>query len=155
MKIQNYTPDRAAEVADLYHQSVHAIDSSVYTSKQKEVWAPTPPDYAFWGQRLLRKNPYLAIVDNQVAGFIELDCDGHIDCTYTHPNYQGQGIASSLYQYVLEIARSKNFSRLYVEASLVALPFFEKRGFVVVKKNELHRQGLTLINFDMELLLDY
>lgn len=154
MKIQHYTQDRAVEIADLFHQSVHAIDSSVYTPEQKEVWAPTPPDYAFWEQRLNNKKPYLAIIDNQVAGFIELDCDGHIDCTYTHPNYQGQGVASALYQYVLKIARSGGLSRLYVEASLVAMPFFEKRGFVVVKKNELHRQGLTLINFDMEMLLD-
>ncbi|MDG3086219.1 GNAT family N-acetyltransferase [Vibrio hannami] len=154
MEIQRYTPDRAVEIADLFHQSVHAIDSSFYTSEQKEVWAPTPPDYAFWEQRLLDKKPILAIIDNQVAGFIELDRDGHIDCAYTHPNYQGQGVASTLYQYVLKIARSRRLSRLYVEASLIAMPFFEKRGFVVVKKNELHRQGLTLINFDMELLLD-
>ncbi|MFS1944996.1 GNAT family N-acetyltransferase [Vibrio lentus] len=74
------------------------------------------------------------IVDNQVAGFIEFDGDGHIDCTYTHPNYQGQGVASALYQYVFKVAKSRGLSRLYVEASLVAIPFFEKWGFVVVKK---------------------
>lgn len=155
MEIRRYTQDRAVEIADLFHQSVHAIDSSIYTSEQKEVWAPTPPNYAFWEQRLINKKPYLAIVDNQVAGFIEFDGDGHIDCTYTHPNYQGQGVASALYQYVFKVAKSRGLSRLYVEASLVAIPFFEKWGFVVVKKNEIRRQGLSLINFDMELLLDY
>ncbi|WP_375751829.1 GNAT family N-acetyltransferase [Vibrio sp. HN007] len=153
MEIQNYTQDRAIEIADLYHQSVHSIDSSLYTQEQKEVWAPTPPNYAFWEQRLIDKKPSLAIIDNQVAGFIELDVDGHIDCTYTHPNYQRQGVASALYEHVLSIARSRKLSRLYVEASLVALPFFEKRGFVIVKRNEIYRQGSTLINFDMEMLL--
>jgi putative acetyltransferase len=154
MKIQIYTQDKAVEIADLYHKSVHSIDSSLYTSEQKEVWAPTPPNYAFWQQRLINKKPYLAIIDNQVAGFIELDADGHIDCTYTHPSYQGRGVASALYQHVLEIAKVRKLSRLYVEASLVALPFFERRGFVIIKKNEIHRQGLTLTNFDMELRLD-
>ena len=61
MEIQHYTQDRAVEIADLFHQSVHAIDSSVYTPEQKEVWAPTPPDYAFWEQRLNNKKPYLAL----------------------------------------------------------------------------------------------
>lgn len=150
MQIQNYTPERAVEIADLFHQSVHAIDSSVYTAAQREVWAPTPPDYTFWRERLASKKPYLAILDGQVAGFIELDDDGHIDCTYTHPDYQGRGVASALYQHIIKVAKSRKISRLYVEVSLVALPFFEKKGFVVIKKNELHRQGETLVNFDME-----
>ncbi|AUI85826.1 histone acetyltransferase [Vibrio azureus] len=154
MKIQRYTQDRAVEITNLFYQSVHSIDASFYTPEQKEAWAPTPPDYTSWEQRLSEKKPFWALINNQVAGFIELDVDGHIDCTYTHPKYQGQGVASALYLYVLKIARTRGLSRLYVEASLIAVPFFKKRGFVVTKRNEIHRKGQTLINFDMEILLD-
>ncbi|GIT97516.1 GNAT family N-acetyltransferase [Sulfurovum sp. TSL1] len=150
MDIQIYSAERAREIADLFHQSVHAIDPSVYTAEQKEAWAPTPPNYKQWAKRLHEKRPFIAIIDDQVVGFMELDTDGHIDCTYTHPDFQGKGVASTLYEHLLTEARTRDLKRLYVEASLIAKPFFKHRGFSVVKKNEVQRKGVSLVNFSME-----
>jgi putative acetyltransferase len=85
-----------------------------------------------------------------VAGFIDSDADGHIDCIYTHPDFQETGVASSLYERLLAEARTKNNKRLYVEASLVAMSFFEHRGFTTVKMNDVQRNGVTLVNLSME-----
>ncbi|QUM88325.1 GNAT family N-acetyltransferase [Moritella sp. 36] len=150
MEIKSYSAEWAIEVADLFHQSVHAIDPSVYTPEQKEAWASTPPDYAKWSLRLDEKRPFVAIINGLVAGFIELDADGHIDCTYTHPNFQGMGVASALYAHLLAEAKLRNIERLYVEASFIAKPFFEHRGFSVIKRNTFQRNGVTLVNFTME-----
>lgn len=150
MEIQSYSAKWAVEIADLFHKSVHAIDSAIYTSEQKEAWAPTPPDYVRWSERLNEKKPFIAIVNDRVVGFIELDADGHIDCIYTHPDFQGNGVATALYAYLLVEAKNRNIKRLYVEGSLIAKSFFEHRGFSVVKKNELSRNGVTLVNFVME-----
>lgn len=149
MNIQTYSKEWAREIADLFYLSVHTIDPSVYTPEQKEAWAPTP-DYDRWSERLTRKKPFVAIIENHIAGFIELDIDGHIDCTYTHPDFQGIGVASSLYEYLLVKAKETGIKSLYVEASLIAKPFFEHRGFSVVKKNEVQRNGVPLVNFSME-----
>lgn len=150
MEIQIYTVDRAREIADLFHQSVHAVSHTLYSADQKEAWAPTPVDYERWADRLNVKKPFIAIIEDRVAGFIELDADGHIDCMYTHPDFQGRGVASSLYERLLDEAGAKNIKRLYVEASLAAKSFFEHRGFTTVKKNEVQRNGVTLVNFSME-----
>lgn len=150
MDIRCYSPAWARDIADLYYQSVHAIDSAVYTPEQKLAWAPAPIDYRAWTERLALKQPFVAIIDDRVAGFIELDADGHIDCTYTHPDCQGKGVASALYAHVLQQARETGIRRLYVEASLIARPFFERRGFSVLKQNSVQRQGVNLINFSME-----
>lgn len=151
MHIQSYTESRAAEIADLYHRAVHAIDRSIYTAEQQEAWAPTPPDYAYWAQRLKAKRPWMAIIDGRVVGFMELEADGHIDCAYTHPDFQGRGVASALYQHLLAEAGRRGIGRLYVEASLIARPFFEHRGFVVVQENAVQRRGVSMINFTMTL----
>ena len=45
MDIRCYSPAWARDIADLYYQSVHAIDSAVYTPEQKQAWAPAPIDY--------------------------------------------------------------------------------------------------------------
>lgn len=88
------------EIADLYHASVHAIDPSIYTEKQQEAWAPTPPNYDAWHERLKITQPFLALVENKIVGFIELENDGHIDCAYTHPHYQKCGVMTHLYNYI-------------------------------------------------------
>jgi len=150
MDIKSYSDEWALEIADLFHQSVHAIDPAIYTSEQKGAWAPTPPDYVAWSKRLDEKRPFVAIIDGAVAGFFELDSDGHIDCTYTHPTFQGMGVASALYAHLFAEARLNNIERLYVEASLIAKPFFEHRGFSVVQKNTVQRNGVSLVNFIME-----
>ncbi|MEZ5537052.1 MAG: GNAT family N-acetyltransferase [Thiolinea sp.] len=116
----------------------------------KAAWAPAPVDYGYWSERLSVKKPFVAIIDHRVAGFIELEADGYIDCTYTHPDFQGRGVVSGLYAYLLAEAQRRGLQRLYVEASLVAKPFFEHRGFSVISKNEVQRHGVSLVNFLME-----
>lgn len=153
LDIREYADAYAVEIAELFHQSVHAIDASVYTPEEKEAWAPTPPDYSFWAERLKVKQPFVAMLDGSVVGFMELDADGHIDCAYTHPHFQRKGVASALYRRVLEVAQASALTRLYVEASWVAKPFFAYHGFQEVQKNEIERRGVTLINFTMEKIL--
>ncbi|MBW0148029.1 GNAT family N-acetyltransferase [Marinobacter arenosus] len=150
MKIHAYCAHWAPEIADLFHWAVHAISPSVYSPKQKEAWAPTPPNYEAWAERLAAKKPLVAIVDHRVAGFMELDADGHIDCAYTHPEFQRTGVASALYAQVLRDAKARHLERLFVEASVVARPFFEHRGFAVIRQNEVERNGVALVNFAME-----
>ena len=76
----------------------------------------------------------MALVNDVVVGFIELEPDGHIDCMYTWPDFQGMGVASALYRHILKLAIVNNMNRLFVEASHIAKPFFASREFDVVKK---------------------
>ena len=150
MEIRPYSGEYAEAVADLFTVAVHAIELDFYDEKQNTVWAPTPPDYAHWAQRLERKQPWLAMVDGHLAGFIELDADGHIDCTYVHPKFQRRGVATALYRQLETEARSRRITRLYVEASLVAEPFFDRQGFTRVEKNSVKRNDIVLRNTTME-----
>lgn len=155
MQICTYTPDRMIEIVDLFYRSVHAIHPSVYTERQKALWAPISPNYTLWSQRLINKKPYLAIINNQLVGFMSLERMGNIGWAYTHPNFQRKGVASTLYDYILKIAQKNQYSSLKVEASIIALPFFEKKGFCIVKENKLEFDDEILINYTMKLNLEY
>ena len=148
--IRNYQPQDTHQIADLFHVSVHAIDSKIYSPAQKSAWAPRPPDYSRWYTRLVNTEPYVATLDNKIVGFAELELDGHIDCFYVHPAHQRKGVAQSLFSRLLTDARTRGISRLYVEASKVAEPFFRKNGFVLVSENQVERRGQVLVNFCME-----
>ena len=154
MKIIDYIPEYSHEIADLFHASVHAIDGYYYSKQELEAWAPTPPDYCKWAERLKGKRPFIALQNSKVVGFIELEDDGHIDCLYTHKYFQRCGVAQSLYLYAEHEAKTRGIKRLYVEASYVARPFFEKQQFLIVKEKFVFRQGVALTNFIMEKRID-
>lgn len=43
--IKPYSARYAEEVVNLFHYSIHAIDSAIYSEEEKEAWAPSPPNY--------------------------------------------------------------------------------------------------------------
>ncbi|RVU84449.1 GNAT family N-acetyltransferase [Leucothrix sargassi] len=153
MKIQDYTNAMARDVTDVFYESVHGIDDAIYSKAQKNAWAQLPREYDSWVMRLMFKQPYVATLGEQVIGFIELDPDGHIDCMYTLPEFQRKGIGSLLYEHLLEKAKEKRMKRLYVEASHVARPFFESKGFCLTHENQVDREGEVITNFTMQLHL--
>ena len=150
IKVQPYSLDKSHEVTDLFYAAVHAIADDIYSPRQKAVWAPEPANYGAWASRLAQTLPYLAFCDGKLVGFMELEADGHIDCAYTHPEFQGRGVASTLYEYLEAEATRQGIKRLFVEASIVAKPFFTKRHFIEIKQNTLQRHGVELTNYAME-----
>lgn len=153
IQIRDYLTSDLTKIVELFHDSVHAIPSSIYSAKEKEAWAPTPPDNEAWRLRLAKKRPFVAVIDFEIVGFIELEGDGHIDCLYVHKDYQRRGIASELLKYVRRIAQENETKVLYVEASKIAFPFFQRNGFVLKAENSISLRGQSLVNYLMALEL--
>ena len=93
------------------------------------------------------------MVDGEIAGFLELDPDGHIDCAYMNPDFQRCGIMTGLVQHAIGVASFMNLSRLYVEASIGARRLFEHLGFAVLTEQEVAIGEEKLVNYRMELIL--
>ncbi len=151
MTIRDYREGDHFAVAEIFPRAVHEIASQVYSQKQCEAWSAREPNPEHWKKRCEQKRPFVAVVNSQIAGFLELEPDGHIDCAYVNPDYQRQGIMTQLVRHALEEASRMNLSRLYVEASICAKPLFEREGFVVVSEKNVNIGGVELCNFDMEL----
>jgi putative acetyltransferase len=94
----------------------------------------------------------VAVRDGEIAGFLELDTDGHIDCAYIHPRFQRRGIMTGLVSHAVDTCFAFNCPRVYVEASICAKPMFEKVGFNLVRENIATIRGVALLNFHMEIL---
>lgn len=152
--IRDHRPADAAGLTDIFYETVHALADDLYTRDQIEAWAPWPRDYPAWLARLDRLHPFVAVIDGTLVGFMSLEADGHIDLAYTQRDRQGRGIASALYAHLERIARDLGIVRLHVEASHHAKAFFLGRDFSVVRRNEIHKNGQTLINWKMVKQLD-
>ncbi|MCW1883885.1 GNAT family N-acetyltransferase [Luteolibacter flavescens] len=151
--IRPYRHGDHVAIASIFCRAVHEIGIRHYTVAQCEAWSGTKPDPGHWEQRCERKKPFVSIVDGEIAGFLELDPDGHIDCAYVNPDFQRRGIMSALVKHAVGVAAEGGLSRVYVEASIGARPMFGRLGFVVLCEQQVAIGGETLVNYRMEFVL--
>lgn len=141
-------------IAEIFTKAIHEIASEVYTEEQCLAWSDRTPNYDRWQKRCELKRPFVALVDSEIAAFLELDPDGYIDCAYTHPKYKRRGIMTSLVAHAVGTCVAANINRVKVSASICAKPLFEKAGFRIIRENLAHIRGVDLVNYEMEFAKD-
>jgi GNAT superfamily N-acetyltransferase len=150
LTIRTFQPGDALEIMRLFRDTVHNVNSRDYTPEQVEAWAPALMDEPRWHERLRANFTYVAEADGQIVGFSELERGGRIATLYVHHRYQTQGIASRLLSDMETRARALGARRLTAEASLTAYGFFQRRGFKLVRAQDVDLGGVSLRNFLME-----
>ena len=88
--------------------------------------------------------------NDRLAGFADLEADGHIDALFVDPDFQGTGIARRLLAQIETQARAQGLKRLTVEASITARTVFERCGFSVLAAQTVHLRGQDFLNYRME-----
>lgn len=146
MNIRQYKTSDLEQIARLFYETVHAINIKDYTEQQVNVWATGNINLKQWDNSFLRHLTYVAIEDDLIIGFGDIDETGYLDRLYVHKDFQRQGVATAIYNRLENEIMTK---RITVHASITAHPFFEKRGFQTVRTQEVERQGVFLKNYIM------
>ena len=146
MIIRNYQPSDCKALADLFYHTVHVINAKDYTQKQLDAWASDDIDLEKWNQSFQEHDSIIAVEHDIIIGFGDIDKTGYLDHLYVHKDYQRKGVATAICNQL----ESRNFKKIITHASITARPFFEKRGFIVIKKQQVERKGIFLTNFLME-----
>ncbi len=153
IKVRLFKPEDAEQIAQLFHETVHAVNIRDYSSSQVSAWAPDNIHFRNWVEVCSHRFTYVADDEGVIAGFGELEPNGHIDCFYCHKTYQRCGVGSQLYGAIEAKAVELSVRRLFVEASITARPFFQRMGFAVVEEQTVMRRDETFINYVMEKFL--
>lgn len=151
VSIRKYQEKDARALADIYYYTIHNINSRDYSEEQINAWAPISSlEIEQWKNKWAKIVPFVAILDDQIVGFAEFETNGHIDCFYVHHDFQGLRVGSSLINVIEKEAKANNITLIYAEASITANPFFQRKGFIVIKKQSKLIRGVKLTNFIME-----
>lgn len=145
MEIRTYQPADCKEMAELFYQTVHTVNAKDYTQPQLDAWATGQVDLEQWNRSFLAHLSLVAVEDGAIVGFGDMASDGYLDRLYVHADHQGRGIATALCDRLEQAVQSP----LTTHASITARPFFEKRGYAVIKEQTVERQGVALTNFVM------
>jgi putative acetyltransferase len=151
--IRNYQHGDHVAIATIFCRAVHEIACGDYTLAQCAAWSDTKPNPEHWEKRCERKQPFVSVVNDEIAGFLELDPDGHIDCAYVNPDFQRRGVMSGLVRHAIGVASAMKLPRLYVEASIGARCLFGRLGFQVLTAQEVAIGEERLVNYRMEFML--
>lgn len=136
MILREYKSADWAQLAQLFYETVHTINILDYSPDQVDAWAHKEIDLPKWDASFRAHKAIVAI-----------DKSGYLDRLFVHKDYQGQGIASAICD---ELESSIKDVKIVTHASITARPFFKARGYIVVRKQKVVRDGIELINFVME-----
>ncbi len=149
-EIRNYRAGDAPEIVRLFFETIRSVNRADYSEAQVEAWAPNVPDPQEWHVRMAGRQTLVSELGDEVVGFAELEDDGHLDMLYVRKDALGRGVGQRLYEAVERKARSQGLGRIFTEASVTAKPFFERRGFRIVREQIVVVRGVGMTNFVME-----
>ena len=147
MTIRQYEPADCENLAKLFYETVHTINAKDYSQEQLNVWATDNIDLDVWNESLSEHYTVVGVENNIIVGFGDIDKSGYLDRLYVHKGYQRQGIATAICN---KLEQAVKVNKIITHASITAKPFFEQRGFKVVKEQQVERNGIALTNYVME-----
>ena len=147
MQLREYIPSDCAQLAKLFYQTVHSVNAKDYTQEQLDAWATGEVDLQAWDESFRAHRTIVATENGEIIGFGDMDGSGYLDRLYVHKDHQGQGVASAICDELECFADGKTIT---THASITAKPFFQHRGYRVIREQEVIRRGVALTNFVME-----
>jgi len=150
MQLRPFESNDAERLAALYRDSVRRIGSRAYTPEQVSAWARYPEDLDAFRATLAQGMTLVAEVNGVISAFGQLHPWDHIAYLYCAGVHVGKGHASAIYAVLEKTARARNITCLHVEASRLARPFFERKGYRVLEVEYPIRHGVVIERFKME-----
>ncbi len=88
MEIREYKTSDCNEIADLFYNTVHYINSKDYTEEQLNVWATGNVDIDEWNKSFFNNYTVVMEENGMIVGFGDINDGGYLDRLYVHKDYQ-------------------------------------------------------------------
>ena len=96
MIIRKYQPSDCKELTELFYNTVHNVNARDYTKEQLNVLATGQIDLEKWNESLQEHFSVVAVDNEIIVGFGDIDKTGYLDRLFVHSDYQRKGIATDI-----------------------------------------------------------
>ena len=138
------------ELQALFVETIRATCSNDYNKDQINAWTASVENIDRWNRLISHQYSIVAEIDSKIVGLAALDDPEYLDFLYVHKDYQRRGIANVLFDELKLESLHQGRYKLISDVSITAKPFFESKGFEVVKENKKEVRGVEIINYRMK-----
>ncbi|WP_425617258.1 GNAT family N-acetyltransferase [Anatilimnocola sp. NA78] len=157
-RLRDFQPDDAPKLLALFKDTIRRVNCRDYCPAQIAAWATDELTLEAWSSKFPGRRTFIAETASsntpRIAGFGDLEPDGHLDRFFVAADHQGQGVGRMLLAAIIAHARALKVPRIRTEASITARPFFARCGFREVTNQLVFYRGAAFLNYRMELPLD-
>jgi len=136
--------DDLEEMQTLFVETIKSTCINDYNKEQINVWTSSVKNKERWKSILNNQYFLIAEIDNKIVGYGSLENGNYLDFMYVHKDYLRQGIANLLFENLKNESIKLGFDRLTSDVSKTARPFFETKGFRIMKENKNVMKSLTI-----------
>lgn len=140
------------DLVDIQNLCIETIANTChkdYNPLQIKAWILSVQNPNKWKQAIQNEHFLVAEKNHLIVGFTSLRNGNYINFMYVHQDYLQQRIASLLYHNILTVAMKQSTHQLSADVSITARPFFEAKGFRVMKENINLINNVEIINYHM------
>ncbi|ARI78941.1 GNAT family N-acetyltransferase [Halobacillus mangrovi] len=148
MKLRPYHNEDTEEILHLIQDTIREVNRFDYNAQQIRAWSFGFQDSVRWQKRLSDSDTWIAAQDGQTIGVASLYAEV-LDLLYVHKDFQHQGVAKKLVQFLEERAVQSGLDAIETESSLTAKPFFVSQGFRELEEQMKIIRGISIKNFRM------
>ncbi len=147
--LRHFQPVDAPALRAVFESAIHGTARRDYSQLQVDTWAPREHDPTAWEARMQGIAPFVALIDDAIVGYADVQPSGYIDHFYVAATAGGQGVGGALMQRILAQAEEWKLAELTSHVSLTAQPFFAHFGFEVVEHRVFDVRGVEMRNAAM------
>jgi putative acetyltransferase len=147
--LREFRPGDEPALRAVFESAIHGTARRDYSQLQVDTWAPRAYDAQAWAERVRGIAPFVALVDEAIAGYADVQPSGYIDHFYVAASAAGQGVGGALMRRLLARAAESGLTELTSHVSITAQPFFAHFGFEVVEHRIVSVRGVEMRNAAM------
>ena len=133
--LRPFLPADGCRCAIIFRSAIEEIAGEDYSEAQCEAWAARADDEAEFAKGLASHLTLVATDDGEIVGFASLKGDSHVEMLFVDPAHARCGVATTLMDALIKLARARGAKILTGDVSDTAKPLFDRLGFQSQKRN--------------------
>lgn len=141
--------DDLEEMQKLFVETIKSTCRKDYNKIQIDAWITSVENKERWQSYIAGQYFLIAEIDKKMVGYGSLKNGDYLDFMYVHKEFLRKGIANMIFENLKAKSIALGFDKLTSDVSKTARPFFETKGFKVIRENKIMMKDVEIINYHM------
>ena len=139
--IRPATPDDALGIHNLHTRSVRGLCSADYPQEVIDGWLEGRSPEGYSG--IAKNEMFVCVEDGKILGWSHVR-PNMLVALFVDPDHTRRGIGRMLFGYALRIIRNQTSSPIEFEATLTAVPFYERCGCKQLRTSTIRKNNVDV-----------